>query len=256
MIVIPAIDIRGGRCVRLVQGARDAELPYEEDPGEVARRFVEDQGAHWLHVIDLDGALGDPAQREAVEAVLRVVGARVPVQVGGGIRELDAVNAALDAGASRVIVGTRALRDPEWLKDTAAQVGADALALAVDVGAAGDVKVAGWEESTPLSLPAAFEIGMQAGLTRAVVTAIERDGTMTGPGTETLVRALDVAAGRMRIQAAGGIGTLDHVRALSALRGAERTEDRIEAAVMGRAIYEGRFEVKDAIVAARRSAAP
>jgi phosphoribosyl isomerase A len=231
MIVIPAIDLRGGRAVRLVQGDPDAETTYAADPVEVAVRFQK-EGARRLHVVDLDAALGEGNNRERVEAICRAV--QVPVQVGGGIRSNDDIAALLTAGAKRVILGTAAAADPGFVR-RAVEEHAEAIVVAVDVRG-GHVMVRGWQEEGPAvddALPALD----QAGSPRYLVTSIARDGTLKGPDTklyEHLLKLTDAP-----LIASGGVRDADDVWALRDLG--------CEAVVTGKALYEKTLKLAQVI---------
>jgi phosphoribosyl isomerase A len=231
MIVIHAIDLRGGRAVRLVQGDPDAETTYAADPVEVAVRFQK-EGARRLHVVDLDAALGEGNNRERVEAICRAV--QVPVQVGGGIRSNDDIAALLAAGAKRVILGTAAAADPGFVR-RAVEEHAEAIVVAVDVRG-GHVMVRGWQEEGPAvddALPALD----QAGAPRYLVTSIARDGTLQGPDTklyEHLLKLTDAP-----LIASGGVRDADDVWALRDLG--------CEAVVTGKALYEKTLKLAQVI---------
>lgn len=238
MIVIPAIDIRGGRVVRLVGGSPHQELRYGEDPAEAAARFVA-EGATLLHVVDLDAAMATGENPNAVHRVIS--GTDVPVQVGGGIRSPEAVEAALEMGAARVVVGTAAVEDPAFLADAVERAG-DRVVVALDTD--GDsVLVRGWSErGGPIEqILAALE---RAGAPRFLVTAVARDGRLEGPDVALYERVVSLT--RRPVMASGGVGTLHHVEALVATG--------VEAVIVGRALYEGSLRLPDAlrVVEARR----
>jgi phosphoribosylformimino-5-aminoimidazole carboxamide ribotide isomerase len=222
MIVIPAIDLRGGRAVRLLQGDPDAETTYAADPVEVAVRFQE-EGARRLHVVDLDAALGDGDNRERIEAICRAV--QVPVQVGGGIRSHDDIGEILNAGAKRVILGTAAATDAAFVR-RAVEEHAEAVVVAIDVRG-GRVMVRGWQEEGPVvedAVPALDEVGAP----RYLVTSIARDGTLKGPDTKLYEHLLKLTETPMI--ASGGVRDADDVWALHDLG--------CEAVVTGKALYE------------------
>ena len=234
MILLPAIDIRGGRAVRLLQGDYERETVYDAEPAEAARRWSE-QGARYLHVVDLDGAReGAPANLAAVSAITAAVDC--PVQVGGGLRDAESVTAALDAGAERVVIGTAALRDPEFLDRMLAAHG-ERIVVAVD-GRAGRVSVEGWTETSEVPVAEAVAALADRGVHRFVFTPIEVDGTMEGPGSDQLrwVSSATAAA----IVYSGGVGSLDDLRSL-----AREAAANVEGVIVGRALYEGRFEVSE-----------
>jgi phosphoribosylformimino-5-aminoimidazole carboxamide ribotide isomerase len=222
VIVIPAIDLRGGRAVRLRRGDPGEETAYAEDPVAVARRF-QDDGARRLHVIDLDAALGEGDNREAIREICRAV--VVPVQVGGGIRSLEAVGGALDGGAARAILGTAAAADAS-LVARAVEEFAERVVVAVDVRG-GRVMTNGWREEGPELEPTIAALD-EAGAPRYLVTAIARDGTLEGPDL-TLYRQVLSLTDRPVI-ASGGVRNADDVWALR--------DVGCEAAVTGKALYE------------------
>lgn len=234
--IFPAIDLRGGRCVRLVKGQRDEEIDYGGDPVAVARRW-EELGAECLHVIDLGAAFGEPDSTEVVLEIARAVD--VPVQTGGGIRDSERMLRLLDGGVARVILGTRAFRDPEFLAQAVEAHGRERVVVGLDCD--GDrVKVAGWEEESPLDVLAGLSLVRGAGVRHLLVTAIDRDGTLSGAREDLLRRVLDTEG--VRVVAAGGIGTLEHIREVLELR-----HPRLEGVVVGRALYEGTVELAEAV---------
>lgn len=222
MIVIPAIDLRGGRAVRLRRGDPSAETAYDDHPVEVAKRFQE-QGARRLHVIDLDAALGEGENREAVREICRAV--VVPVQVGGGIRSLEAAAAVLEDGAARAILGTAAAADPSFV-GRAVEEFAERVVVAVDVRG-GHLMMDGWREKGPELEPTISGLN-DAGAPRYLVTAIARDGTLDGPDL-TLYRQVLKLTDRPVI-ASGGVRNAEDVWALR--------DVGCEAAVAGKALYE------------------
>ncbi len=234
--IFPAIDLRGGRCVRLIRGARNAEIRYDDDPLKVARRWESD-GAECLHVIDLGGAFGESHSRRVILDIAASV--KVPIQAGGGIRDEKTLADLLEGGVARVILGTRAFRDPVFLKRAVAAHGARRILVSMDCD--GDrVKVAGWEEESPLGIEDGLRLVAEAGVTRILVTATDRDGTLSGPRLELLERVL--AASSVRMVAAGGIGSLEHVKSVLAL-----ARPCLEGVVIGRALYEGAVDLKEAL---------
>ena len=222
MIVIPAIDLRGGRAVRLRRGDPREETAYANDPVEVAKRFQE-QGARRLHVIDLDAALGEGDNREAIGAICRAV--VVPVQVGGGIRSLEAAAAVFEDGAARAILGTAAAADATFVA-RAVEEFAERVVVAVDVRG-GHLMIDGWREEGP-GLESAIAGLDEAGTPRYLVTAIARDGTLDGPDL-TLYRQVLKLTDRPVI-ASGGVRNAEDVWALR--------DVGCEAAVTGKALYE------------------
>jgi phosphoribosylformimino-5-aminoimidazole carboxamide ribotide isomerase len=222
MIVIPAIDLRGGRAVRLRRGDPSEETAYANDPVEVAERFQE-QGARRLHVIDLDAALGEGDNREAIGAICRAV--VVPVQVGGGIRSLEAAAAVFEAGAARAILGTAAAADASFVA-RAVEEFAERVVVAVDVRG-GHLMIDGWREEGAALDPAIAGLN-EVGAPRYLVTAIARDGTLDGPDL-TLYRQVLKLTDRPVI-ASGGVRNAEDVWALR--------DVGCEAAVTGKALYE------------------
>jgi phosphoribosylformimino-5-aminoimidazole carboxamide ribotide isomerase len=241
VILYPAIDIRGGKAVRLLQGDYARETTYDADPVDAAKRWAE-EGAEFLHVVDLDGAkVGEPRNLESVRRIAAAVGC--PIQVGGGLRDTESVAAILDAGAERVVIGTAALRDPEFLAEALAQHG-DRVVVSVDARD-GKVALAGWLEASDVDVAAAVgELG-ERGVSRFLCTAIEVDGTMEGPALGELSRI--AAATDARVIASGGVGEISHLEALTKL-----SAPNLEGAIVGRALYENRFTVRQAIEALGR----
>jgi len=232
MILYPAIDIRGGKAVRLTHGRFDAETVYHDDPLEAAQSWV-DAGARFLHVVDLDGAKqGAPASIDHLRRI--VAGTGVPVQYGGGLRTPDAVRDALRAGAERVIVGTAALRDVDFLDDIVAAHGPRVI-VSVDVRG-GKITTAGWTETSELGAADAFGHLHSRGVSSFVYTDADRDGALEGPSLDD-VRAVATAV-RGHFLYAGGIGDLSHLRALRELR-----QVNLSGVIAGKALYEGKFTV-------------
>jgi phosphoribosylformimino-5-aminoimidazole carboxamide ribotide isomerase len=237
--VFPAIDLRGGRCVRLTQGAFDQETVYGDDPVAMARRW-EAAGARWLHVVDLDGArAGAPVQAAIVAAICAAV--RIPVQVGGGLRNEAAVAAALDGGAARVVVGTAAVADPA-LCAALCRTHPGRVVVGLDARD-GVVRVAGWTEGGGVTATELAELVGARGAAAIVYTDIARDGMQVGPDLEG-TRAVARAAG-VPVIASGGVGTVDHVRAVAAL-----AAEGVAGVIVGRALYTGAVRLEDALVAA------
>ncbi len=241
MIVVPAIDVRRGRVVRLHQVRPEDETIYGNDPAEAARRWAA-EGAERLHLVDLDAAIDGRPQPAAVGAVVEAVG--IPVEVGGGLRTLDAARRYRDAGVDRLIFGTAAVTAPAVVEE-AAVLWSEAVAVAIDARA-GRVTVAGWKEDTPLD---ALELASRVkawGIERVQYTDVTRDGTLVGPNLE----AIEEMARRsgLRVTAAGGVSSLDDLVRLSAL-----AEVGVDEAISGKALYDGRFtlaEARDALAAA------
>lgn len=234
MILYPAIDLKEGRCVRLYKGDMAQATVFNDDPAAQAAAFVA-AGCEWLHLVDLDGAFaGAPANAAAVEGILKAVS--VPVQLGGGVRGMAVLEGWLSKGVRRVILGTAALRDPAFVK-AAAKAHPGRVAVGIDARE-GRVAVEGWAETsdvTALELARRFE---DAGVAAIIYTDIERDGAMQGPNVEAtaaLARAVSIP-----IIASGGVSSLDDLRALRDC-GAP-----LDGAISGRALYDGRIDVKSA----------
>jgi phosphoribosylformimino-5-aminoimidazole carboxamide ribotide isomerase len=242
--MLPAIDIRGGRAVRLIQGERSRERVYDDDPVEAARRWT-DAGALWLHVVDLDGAFaGRPGNPDAVDRILASAG--VPVQVGGGLRDLAAIERVLAAGAARVIVGTAAARDPELLRAACARFG-DRVAAAIDARD-GRVVTDGWVETGGLTAREAAARAVEDGARRIIYTDTRRDGMMEGPALGALDGLLSAVA--VPVILAGGVASPEDVRRLRRFEPAG-----LEGVIVGRALYEGRVRL-EALLAAARAPVP
>ncbi len=242
MILYPAIDIRGGQAVRLLQGDYERETAYDSDPVDAARRWA-DEGAEFLHVVDLDGAkAGEPRNLEAVRRIAAAV--PCPIQVGGGLRDPESVAAVLDAGAERVVIGTAALRDPEFLDETLAEHG-ERVVVSVDARG-GAVSLSGWTERTGRDVAETVVELEERGVTRFLCTEIEVDGTLKGPALEELARIGSRTSAA--VIASGGVGDLSdlHVLALEA-----ESLENLEGVIVGRALYERKFSVADGIRALR-----
>ena len=233
MILLPAVDIRDGRAVRLRQGHFDDETVYADTPLEAARSFVE-AGARFLHVVDLDGArAGEPASLGHLERITREL--EVPVQYGGGLRSLASVRAALAAGAARVVLGTAAYSDPELL-DRALEMWGGRVVVAVDVRG-GRVSVAGWTKETQTRGEDVIERLQRRGASRFVYTNVDRDGMLEGPDLDEVARVSQAVRGRFIYS--GGIGSVEDLRALRA-----RRLVNLAGVISGKALYEGRFSVQ------------
>ncbi len=235
MEIIPAIDIKDGRCVRLYQGDFQQVTVYDDDPVAVAQRWVR-EGAQRLHLVDLDGArIGMPIHTDIIHAIVQSAG--VPVQLGGGLRSIEAIERALELGVQRVIVGTAAVRDPDLIAYLVQQFG-DAIAVAIDARN-GMATTAGWTETATISAVDLLERMATLGVRRIIYTDISRDGTLSEPNvaaTGALVRP-----GGPAIIASGGISAIDHLRRLAAVG--------VEGAIVGRALYTGDLSLREALAA-------
>jgi phosphoribosylformimino-5-aminoimidazole carboxamide ribotide isomerase len=235
MILLPAIDIRGGKAVRLQRGDFDKETVYVDDPLDAARTFVE-AGAGFLHVVDLDGAReGKPANLEHLRRITSELG--VAVQYGGGLRDLGAVRSALQAGAERVVVGTAAYSDMDFV-DQLLETWGNRLVIAVDVRG-GHVSVAGWTKATQMLPEDIIRRLQQGGVKQFMYTNVDRDGTLEGPDLDEVRRISDTVRGRFLYS--GGIASLDDLEALRGLRLVN-----LAGVVSGKALYEGKFTVQEA----------
>jgi phosphoribosylformimino-5-aminoimidazole carboxamide ribotide isomerase len=238
MDILPSIDLRGGKVVRLIQGDYNRQIDYGDDPVAAARQF-EEQGARWLHVVDLDGArTGEPANLPVVEAI--VEGAGLRIEFGGGVRDEKIARRLLDAGVARVVIGTRALKQWDWFTELMSKSRfANRVMLGLDARA-GRLAVEGWTESTALLAVDVARKAESLPLAGIIYTDIATDGMMSGPNLKA-VAAL-AAATLLPVVASGGINSVQDVRNLVGLN--------VAGAIIGRAIYEGRLSVADALSAA------
>jgi len=238
MIIYPAIDLRQGRCVRLQQGNAAAETVFADDPLDAALAWV-NAGAQWLHMVNLDGALGQSAEAN-IEALKRVLGAvDVPVQFGGGIRAIEDIEQILELGIDRVILGTVAVREPEIVRQSVAEFGSDRIAVGIDARD-GMVAVEGW---TAISQVRAVDLGRQMrmmGVTRVIYTDISRDGMLSGVNVQSTAELAQSTG--LGVIASGGVATLDDIRALVA-----QSDQGIEGVIIGMALYRSAFTLQDAL---------
>ncbi len=236
MILYPAIDLKGGKCVRLLRGEMSNATVFNDDPANQARAFVA-KGCEWLHVVDLDGAAaGKPVNGTAIEAILG--GVEIPVQMGGGLRDLASIETWLEAGVTRAILGTAALRNPDMVRE-ACRRHPERIAVGIDARD-GFVAIEGW---TTTSNVRAIELGLRledAGVAAIIYTDINRDGAMTGVNIEATVEL--AWALTTPVIASGGVASLDDLRALKTEAGAG-----IEGVICGRALYDGRIDVAAAV---------
>jgi phosphoribosylformimino-5-aminoimidazole carboxamide ribotide isomerase len=239
MDLYPAIDLRGGRCVRLYQGDYGRETVYGDDPVAQAQAFAE-AGAPWIHVVDLDAArTGRPENRDVVAAIAASVD--VPVQTGGGVRDRSAADTLYDVGVERVVIGTAALESPELVRDLAEAGRRGAVGLDVRGRA---VAVRGWEAGSGRDVLAVVDEFADVGVEAVVMTQISQDGTLDGPDLDGL--SLLVGHTEIDVIASGGVGTVDHLRDLDALRVGGRA---LGGVIVGRALYEQRFTLESALAA-------
>jgi phosphoribosylformimino-5-aminoimidazole carboxamide ribotide isomerase len=235
LILFPAIDIRGGKAVRLSQGDYEKETRYDDDPVVAARRWVEG-GARWLHVVDLDGArAGAPVNLAHVRRIVSAVS--VPVQLGGGLRDSRKVEEAISSGVERVVLGTAALRDPDMAEAIAAAHG-DRVVASVDARS-GKVAAEGWTEESELGATEVIAELSRRGLRRFVYTPVDVDGLMEGPDIGSLTEVAQSTDGEVIYS--GGVGSLDDLRSLAGLG-----LSNLEGVIVGKALYEQRFSVAEA----------
>jgi phosphoribosylformimino-5-aminoimidazole carboxamide ribotide isomerase len=230
MILYPAIDLKDGACVRLMRGAMDAATVYSTDPAGQARTF-QDAGCQWLHLVDLNGAVkGHPVNAGAVAEILQAVS--IPVQLGGGIRDMRILESWLERGVARVILGTAAVEDPHFVR-AAARAFPGRVAVGLDARA-GRVATRGWEAESEVTVAELAQDFADAGIAAIVHTDIERDGVLAGPNvaaTAALAEAVDIP-----VIASGGVSSLDDLRAL-------KDTGLIAGAISGRALYEGKLDL-------------
>jgi phosphoribosylformimino-5-aminoimidazole carboxamide ribotide isomerase len=240
VILYPAIDLKGGRCVRLTEGRLDSETVFNTDPGAQAKKF-QDAGFSWLHVVDLDGsAAGQPANAGAIAAILAATSS--PVQIGGGVRTMETIHYWLDAGASRVILGTAAVRDPALVREAAREY-PERIAVALDFRD-GKVAVSAWTEQTDVSVIEQAKQFEGAGVAALIVTDIGRDGLKTGVNIGFTGQVADAVT--IPVIASGGVKSVDDIRKLRA-----RPGRAIHGAILGRALYDGDIDPADALRAAQ-----
>lgn len=230
----PAVDIQGGQAVRLVQGREESTSVYDVDPLAAARRWVE-QGAEWLHVVDLDAAFhGEARNRHLVAEIADRAG--VPVQASGGVRSMADLEALVECGASRVVLGTMALEEPSFVAAAVAEHG-DKVAVGLDAEGT-TLRARGWTASAGDLFDAVHRFTVM-GCARFVFTDISRDGMLTGPNVERLCEVADATTAR--VTASGGVASLDHLRTLAS------AHERVDAAIVGKALYAGRFTLPEAL---------
>ena len=242
MIVIPAIDIKNGKCVRLLQGRMDAETVFSDDPAAMGRRWAND-GATLIHIVDLDGAVGKrPVNLDTVRKIIDQI--HVPVQVGGGIRDIDTIRMYLDQGVSRVIIGTEAIKNPDLVKSACREFPGQ-IVVGIDAKA-GKVAIEGWTKTTEVT---AVDLARQfedCGVAAINFTDIERDGMRTGPNlleTEKLARAISIP-----VVASGGVSSIEDIKNLLPLAAAG-----VVGVITGRALYDGSLDLKAAIAVTKNA---
>lgn len=235
MIIFPAIDIMDGRCVRLTQGRSDESVIYG-DPIDAAKEWI-DGGAEWLHVVDLNGAFAGTSSIQKLYE--RIASLGVPIQLGGGIRSVADVRQRLESGISRVVIGTAAQSNPEMLAEACGLYG-ERVAVGIDAKN-GYVSVNGWTETTSQTAADLARQVAAVGVTHIIYTDISRDGLMTGPNVEATRKMIEASG--VNVIGSGGVGTLDHIAAFG--------QAGCHGVIVGKALYERRFTLKDAIKTAR-----
>lgn len=240
MIVIPAIDLRNGLCVRLVQGRKSEVTVYNEDPIAVAKEFAA-AGAEMIHVVDLDGAFSEAGSpnRAVVKQIVEAVD--VLVEFGGGIRSIEDVQQLCDAGVARVVLGTLAAESPELLKEFVDRFSSK-ICVGIDARD-GRVMTRGWEAVTPVMAVDLARTVAGCGVERIIYTDIARDGMLSGPNIEQTLSV--VRAANVRVTASGGVSSLDDIKRLR-----DTDEPRLDSVIVGKALYEGKFKLEEAIRAA------
>jgi phosphoribosylformimino-5-aminoimidazole carboxamide ribotide isomerase len=238
MLIIPAIDLRDGHCVRLRQGRKDDMTRYDGNPVEVAKDFAS-QGAEWLHVVDLDGAFteSDSPNRHTLESIVAAV--KIPVQFGGGLRSIEDVAQVLGLGVARVVIGTLAVESPDTLRKLLALHGSDQIAVGIDARN-GLVMTRGWERPASIESIALARQVASAGVRRVIYTDISRDGVLAGPNIK---ETCDLAReSGLKVTASGGVASLQDIEELK-----QAEPCGVDSVIVGRAIYERRFTLAEAI---------
>ena len=237
MIVIPAIDLRNGQCVRLMQGRKSDVTVYNDDPVSVAREFAA-AGAEMIHVVDLDGAFSEPdsPNRAVVKRMLETVD--VPIEFGGGVRSLEDAQVLAEEGVARIVLGTVAAESPDSLKDFVDRFSSK-ICVGIDARN-GRVMSRGWETATSFDAVDLARSVESCGVERIIYTDISRDGTLVGPNIEQALAV--VRAANVRVTASGGVSSLDDIKRLR-----DADEHRLDSVIVGKALYEGKFKLEEAI---------
>lgn len=237
MIILPAIDLRDGRCVRLTQGRKDSAKVYDGDPSDVAKAFAA-SGAEMLHVVDLDGAFAEPnsRNRQVLRDIIRAV--EIPIQFGGGLRRTKDVEQVLELGITRAVVGTVAAKSPETLNEMIDRFGSRHIAAGIDAQQ-GRVVTHGWEQTESLSALTLAERVLGLGVERVIYTDVQRDGMLAGPNIE---QTCLIAETGLKVTASGGVSSLLDLRDLRAV-----SSCGIDSVIVGKALYEGRFTLEEAL---------
>ncbi len=237
MIIIPAVDIRNGYCVRLEKGKKDKEKKYSEHPYKMALKW-EKAGAKFLHVVDLDGAFtGEPRNLDAVREILENI--KIPVELGGGMRTMNSITQALSLGIKRVILGTKAANDPDFVKKALDRFGSDHIVMGIDAKKR-KVSIEGWTGKTGLK---AVDLALQMkdiGIERVIYTDIDRDGMLVGPNITQTIRFAGKTG--LKVILSGGITTVEDVKKV-----VSHESEGIEGMIIGKSLYEGHIRLKDAL---------
>ena len=242
MLIIPAIDLRGGCCVRLTQGRRETAKVYDGDPIDIAKGY-EAAGAKMLHIVDLDGAFSEPnsRNRKTLSQIIRSI--QIPVQFGGGLRSVEQVKEVVDVGVARVVLGTLAVESNETLKKLLDMFGGEMIAVGIDAKG-GTVVTRGWEKEAALSA-AGFALQLASvGIERIIYTDVSRDGMLNGVNVEATCEI--ARASGLKVTASGGISSIEDIRSIS------RADCGIDSVILGKALYEGCFTIQEALVAGAR----
>ena len=242
MIIFPAIDLRAGRVVRLRQGRAEDAMVYGDDPAQIAARW-QSEGADWLHVVNLDGAFGESASANLRELARIITAVPIPIQFGGGLRDVATIEAAFAAGVSRVVIGTGALTNPELVTEVLARYGSETVVVGIDTRD-GMVATHGWRAQSAISAIDLAQQMAERGITRIVYTDIARDGMLHGVDAQAVA---DFArATGLRVIASGGVASLRDVESLCAWE-----SDGIEGMIIGQALYTGALKLREAIDAGK-----
>lgn len=237
MLVIPAIDLRNGKCVRLVEGKIENETIYSDEPAEMGRKW-EGLGARFLHLVDLDGAFaGEPRNPDAVKSILNAIS--IPAELGGGIRDMETISFYLEMGIARVILGTAAISNPKLVEEACREFGGDRIVLGVDAKN-GMVAIHGWDATVTKTAVELAQEMKKLGVQRIIYTDIKRDGTLKGPNLES-TKEIAVETG-LKVIASGGIAELNDILAVKELE-----PFGVDAVITGKALYDGRLNLTDAL---------
>jgi phosphoribosylformimino-5-aminoimidazole carboxamide ribotide isomerase len=240
MLIIPAIDLKSGLCVRLLQGRKSEMTVYNEDPVEVARAFAS-AGAEIIHVVDLDGAFNEVGSTNRA-VVRKIIGAvDVPIEFGGGIRTIEDVRQLCDVGVTRVVIGTMAAEEPDMLVKFVDEFSTQ-ICVGIDARD-GRVMTRGWETAMPLMAVDLARSVAECGVERIIYTDIARDGALVGPNIEQTLAVAEAA--NVRVTASGGVSSLDDIKRLR-----DAGDARVDSVIVGKALYEGKFKLEEAVLAA------